>query len=175
MKFNSFFGGCLTTAIVLAGAALIFRGCQNDPQVPETKETVEVFIDTIPVFIDTPIPRDSTVLRYDYITVPINDTIRSIVADTLRNDSIIVNIPITQKMYQDSLYQAWVSGYKPALDSIRIFQPVTTITHTITNTEVRYKTKRWGIGIQAGVGITPNQYKVEPYIGIGVSYNIFSW
>ncbi|WP_353477695.1 DUF6808 domain-containing protein, partial [Xylanibacter muris] len=60
-----------------------------------------------------------------------------------------------------------------ALDSIRIFQPITTITNTITNTEIRYKAKRWGLGVQVGMGITPT--KVEPYIGIGVSYNLFSW
>ena len=84
-----------------------------------------------------------------------------------------VEIPITQKIYQDSTYQAWVSGYKPSLDSIQVFQPITTITRTITTTEVKYKAKRWGVGVQAGIGITPT--KVEPYIGIGVTYNIFSW
>ncbi len=60
-----------------------------------------------------------------------------------------------------------------ALDSIRIFQPVTTITKTITNTEVQYKTRRWGIGVQVGIGVTPN--KIEPYVGIGVNYNILTW
>lgn len=173
MKLNSFICGCLTTAIVFAGTALIFRGCQKYPVVTDTKKTTEIARDTIQIFIDTPIPRDSTVLRYETIKVPVYDTIRPIVADTLENDSISVEIPITQKLYQDSTYQAWVSGYHPALDSIRIYQPVTTITHTITNTEVRYKTKRWGVGVQAGIGLTPN--KVEPYIGIGVAYNIFSW
>lgn len=173
MKFNSFFGGFLTATIVLAGSALFFHTCHHTPEVMETKDTTEISRDTIPVFIDTPIPRDSTVLRYETITVPVNDTVYAIVADTLGIDHIAVEIPITQKMYQDSTYQAWVSGYDPALDSIRIFQPVTTITRTITNTEVRYKTKHWGLGIQAGMGVTPT--KIEPYIGIGVSYNIFSW
>ena len=172
MKLNSFFGGCLTTAIVIAGTAAIFRGCQKTPVV-DTKETTEISRDTIPVFIDTPIPRDSVVLRYETIKVPAYDTIRTTVADTLGTDSVTVRIPITQKVYEDSTYQAWVSGYNPALDSIRIFQPVTTITHTITNTEVRYKTKRWGVGLQIGVGLTPN--KVEPYVGVGVHYNILSW
>lgn len=174
MKLNSFFGGCLATVIALAGTAFIIRGCQsNKPEVVDTKETTEIVRDTIPVFIDTPIPRDSTVLRYEIVKVPVYDTIRPTVADTLGSDSISVEIPITQKLYQDSTYQAWVSGYKPSLDSLRIFQPITTITHTVTNTEVQYKTKRWGIGVQAGIGLTPN--KVEPYIGIGIHYNILSW
>lgn len=173
MKLNSFLGGCLTTVVVLAGSALIFRDCNNAPVITQTEDTVEIKKDTIPVFIDTPIPRDSTVLRYETIKVPVYDTIQAPIADTLGYDSIAIEIPITQKMYEDSTYQAWVSGYKPMLDSIRIFQPVTTITHTVTNTEVRYKTKRWGVGVQAGIGVTPT--KVEPYIGIGVTYNIFSW
>ena len=80
--------------------------------------------------------------------------------------------PCPKEIYQDSTYQAWVSGYKPSLNSLRIFQPITTITHTITNTEVQYKTKRWGIGVQAGVGLTPN--KGESYMGIGIHYNILS-
>lgn len=173
MKLNSFFGGCLTTIILLAGTALIFKRCQNESVEKATEETTTVSRDTIPVFIDTPIPRDSTVLRYESIKVPVLDTIRTTVADTLLSDSVTVEIPITQKVYQDSTYQAWVSGYKPSLDSIRIFQPITIITRTITNTEVKYKSKRWGVGVQAGLGITPT--KVEPYIGIGVTYNIFSW
>ena len=173
MKLNSFFSGCLTTLIVVAGAALIYHGCQRTPDPITTEETIGITRDTIPVFIDTPIPRDSTVLRYVTVPVPVQDTIWTHVADTLRTDSVNVVLPITQKMYQDSTYQAWVSGYMPALDSIRVFQPVTTITRTATNTQIKYKTKRWGLGVQAGVGFTPT--KVEPYIGIGVTYNIFSW
>lgn len=84
-----------------------------------------------------------------------------------------VVLPITQKAYKDSTYEAWVSGYMPSLDSIRVFQPMTTVTNTITNTEVRYRQKRWGLGVQVGVGVTPS--KIEPYIGIGVTYNLFSW
>lgn len=173
MKLNSFFSGCLTTLIVVASAALIYHGCQKTPDSITTEESIDISRDTIPVFIDTPIPRDSTVLRYVTVSVPVQDTIRTIVADTLKTDSVNVVLPITQKMYQDSTYQAWVSGYMPALDSIRVFQPVTTITRTITNTQIKYKAKRWGLGVQAGIGITPT--KVEPYIGIGVTYNIFSW
>lgn len=174
MKLNSFFGGCLTTIALLAGTALIFNHCQHesaDKSIEE--ETTTVSRDTVPAFIDAPIPKDSIVLRYETIKVPILDTIRTTVADTLSMDSVAVEIPITQKIYQDSTYQAWVSGYKPSLDSIRVFQPITTITRTITNTEVKYKSKRWGVGVQVGVGLTPN--KVEPYVGIGVTYNILSW
>ena len=173
MKFNSFLGGALTALVVASGTALLLRGCQKEPVDVVTESTQEVQLDTIPKFIEAPVPTDSTVVKYVQVKVPVYDTIRTNLTERIVSDSVSVELPITQKKYQDSTYTAWVSGYRPALDSIRIYQPVTTITNTITKTEVRYKNKRWGVGIQVGMGVTPT--KVEPYIGIGVSYNIFSW
>lgn len=173
MKLNSFVGGFLTALALVFGIALLYHGCQREHVVTSSEKTTETVYDTIPVFIDAPIPKDSTVIRYVSVSVPVYDTIKIHHADTLSSDSISVTLPITQKVYKDSTYEAWVSGYTPSLDSIRIFQPKTTITNTITNTEVRYKQKRWGLGVQAGIGVTPS--KIEPYIGVGVTYNIFSW
>ncbi len=172
MKLNSFSSGCLATLAIVAGTALFYHGC-HDKVIDNTERETETVYDTIPVFIDVPVPRDSMVIRYATVTVPVYDTIRTHSTDTLSPDSTTVILPITQKVYKDSTYEAWVSGYMPALDSIKVFQPVTTITNTITQTEVRYKIKRWGLGVQVGVGFTPS--KIEPYIGIGVSYNLFSW
>ena len=172
MKLNSFLSGFIAALVVTTGVVWLYCGYQNHA-VPPPERTTKTVYDTIPVFVATPIPRDSTVIRYATVTVPVFDTIRTHYADTLYSDSVSVTLPITQKVYKDSTYEAWVSGYMPVLDSIRIFQPTTVITNTITKTDVRYKTKRWGIGVQAGIGVTPS--KIEPYIGIGVTYNIFSW
>lgn len=173
MKINSFLSGCLTTLVVVFGIALLYHGCQRDSGVTDSRSETEVKYDTIPVFIDVPVPRDSLVIRYKTVKVPVYDTIKAPHADTLSADSVSVVLPITQKHYSDSTYEAWVSGYEPALDSIRVFQPITTITNTITNTDIRYKQKTLGLGVQVGIGMTPN--KIEPYIGVGVTYNIFSW
>lgn len=175
MKYNSFLGGCITSFLIIGAGALLLRNCTAHPSEVEktTQEAIDVHVDTIPVFIDTPVPKDSTVIRYIDVPVPVKNLAEQIHADTLLTDTLSISLPITQKVYEDSTYKAWVSGYEPALDSIRIYQPVTTITKTITNTEIRYKAKRWGVGVQAGIGVTPN--KIEPYIGIGVTYNIFSW
>ncbi len=74
--------------------------------------------------------------------------------------------------YEDSLYRAWVSGYRPRLDSIEIYPK--TVTHTITNDiylTIKVKDKRrWGLGLQAGYG-----YPGGFYVGAGVSYNLFMW
>jgi len=66
-------------------------------------------------------------------------------------DSIEVPIPIEQKRYDDSLYTAWVSGFRPALDSIRLHQPeiITTITETIVK-----KAPRLSVGLSVGPGVS---------------------
>lgn len=173
MKLNTFISGFITALLFVFGAILFNHGCQRDNAVIDTEIQVKTVYDTIPVFIDTPIPRDSVVIRYATVKVPVYDTIRSHYADTPFSDSVSVSLPITQKVYKDSTYEAWVSGYNPALDSIRVFSPVTTITNTVTNSTIKYKAKRWGLGVQVGIGFTPS--KIEPYIGIGISYNILSW
>lgn len=79
-----------------------------------------------------------------------------------------VYLPITQKIYKDSLYTAYVSGYCAKLDSIEVYSK----TRTMFIRE-RAKRKRFGLGVQAGYGFSGN--KVSPYIGIGVSCNLWEW
>ena len=148
MKLNSFLSGCLITTIVFVGLFLGLQKCSYTSEEPESHKATEVTNDTIPVLIMAPIPKDSVVLRYETVKVPVFDTIRPLNADTLITDSITVEIPITQKVYEDSVYQAWVSGYKPSLDSIKVFQSVTTITHTITNTESAIKQSAGGLAFR---------------------------
>ena len=58
-----------------------------------------------------PIVRESTIVKYKVVQLPIaNDTI--CVSDTIK-DSVFVEVPIEQKVYSDSNYTAWVSGYNP--------------------------------------------------------------
>ena len=86
-----------------------------------------------------------------------------------KTDSVEVDIPITQKVYSDdSTYTAYISGFNQRLDSL-IFHPKREVV-TITKWK---PPKRWSIGIQAGYGMSRNG--MQPYIGIGVSYNLFSF
>lgn len=84
----------------------------------------------------------------DTVTITIRDTIfdrvpvvkTEIIIDTIfieTNGDSIVELPLTQKYYSTNEYKAWVSGYKPNLDSIYTFEK--TVTKTITNTKVLYK------------------------------------
>lgn len=80
-----------------------------------------------------------------------------------------VSLPIVQRVYSDSAYIAYVSGYEPHLDSISI--KYRTITNTITRTIK--STKKWNVGIVGGYGYGLLSNRMEPFVGIGFSYNIF--
>lgn len=107
------------------------------------------------VMISTPVASSETIVRYKPYPVIRIDTIR---------DTAFVYIPITQKVYRDSLYTAWVSGYSATLDSIELYNKVQTI--FIRKKEKR---KRFGIGLQVGYGFLHGAYA-----GVGISYNLFN-
>lgn len=92
--------------------------------------------------------------------------------DTLKTcDTIekIIYLPREKLVYKDSTYRAVVSGVQPSLDSITVYK--STIYNTITNTVI--KRNKFGLGVQAGYGITGS--KLEPYIGVGITYNFITW
>lgn len=82
-----------------------------------------------------------------------------------------VGVPIVQKVYSDSTYTAYVSGYEPRLDSIRLKYPI--VTNTITRTVTIKKTRKWNVGVIGGYGYGILSNKIEPFIGIGFSYSLF--
>lgn len=114
------------------------------------------------VKIDNPIPVDNFKIK------TVVDTFINYKVDTF-NKVVEVEIPIEQKVYkQDSLYTAYVSGYRPQLDSIDIYRR--TVTNTVTVNNKIVKKKHIGFGINGGLGYGMISKKVEPYVGIGVSY-----
>ena len=159
----------LVLAVICLIAGVAFR-CKEEKEA----QTITHIDTTRVVVYDTvtyrqPIAVDSVVVRYETIKV------RKVVSDTIRvmdsaEDSVSVEIPITQKHYADSTYSAWVSGYDPCLDSIKVYQRTEVVTIT---QKIQDKPKRWGIGIQGGVGLGKGGF--TPYIGIGVQYNIIRW
>lgn len=123
----------------------------------------------------------TTIVKYDtltiskpvYITQKVTDSVLVPITDTLRvNDTLYVQVPITQKTYaKDSVYKAWVSGYRPNLDSIQVYPK--SVYQIITNT-VYKKTSRIGFGVMGGYGVTfGDQTKLSPFIGVGLYYRIW--
>ncbi len=76
-------------------------------------------------------------------------------------------LPITQQVYRDTTYTAWVSGYAAALDSIEVY-PRTLIVRQTALPAAR--PRRWSFGIQAGYGLTPRG--MQPYVGLGLTVRL---
>ncbi len=156
-------------ALVLSWGYFIGRGFDHDAD--EVKSDTTTFIDTVP-FIK-PVPKDSLVVRYITRKLPLRgDSIKIPSGQIAENkkscDSAEVLIPITSKKYEDSLYTAYVSGYHANLDSIFVRKQTMVITNTLTKTKIR----RFGIGVNAGIGYGTTSKRIEPYIGFGATYII---
>ena len=103
--------------------------------------------------------------RVVYIRVPYPEYLPG---DTV-HDSIEVPVPIWQKRYEDSLYTAWVSGYRPALDSIRLHLPE--VQTTITK-YVQTPAKRLAIGPSIGLGYGIVTQKPDIWVGVTATWNL---
>ena len=141
------------------------RHMQKRLILPQKERVDTLFIrDTImsndPVFI--------TKTKIDSIPYPVP------VRDTLwKTDTIWLQRE--QVMWQDSLSRIYASGVSVEIDSVLHFISTQVITK---ERDVIVKVKpKWSVGVHAGYGAFANngQISASPYIGVGVSYNLFSW
>ena len=151
--------------LAFIGLFSIDRCNRKKDLLPETVIQVDTLYLHDTIRMEKPIPQ----------LIKTTDTFLVAITDTLRiKDTVYLNLPREQKTYREENFHAWVSGYRPALDSIHIFQNKQQI---ITSTSIHQntpRTRRWGIGIQAGYGFTCQQNTIQPvpYIGIGLQYTI---
>lgn len=153
----------LLTVAILSSYYIGFDKGVSSAERSIVNDTV-TFIDTIPFFL--PVAKDSLVVRYETIRIPVPEE----TPDSCRNetDSVAVNLPVQSKMYEDSTYKAWVSGYNPSLDSIFVYP------RTVFMTERERETKppnRWALSLTAGYGYTPGE-GMKPFVGVGISYTL---
>lgn len=148
--------------MVLAFSALCFylgysKGSSQREPAEVSHDTITI-VDTIT--IDSLVIVEHDVIKWKKEYIPITDTLTI-------NDTVYAVVSRERVVYQDSLYRAVISGIHPSLDSLQLFPRVTTIT-------IREKEKagKWHLGVQAGVGYTG---KIEPYIGIGITYSLWEW
>ena len=111
-----------------------------------------------------------TILRIDTIRERIPHFISEMVVDTIFVEKVsenVLKLPVTQKYYNTDSYQAWVSGYKPNLDSINVFNKVVerTVTHTIDRA-VYPKSIDWYLN----AGSMFIDKKAAPYVGLNVKF-----
>ncbi|MBD5360744.1 MAG: hypothetical protein HDR87_08570 [Bacteroides sp.] len=161
-------------------AALIiglFTGCclgrlryaseETSPPAPRVITDTITITDTL--LITQPAPKAQTIIRYVDARLPIAP-VDSASNTPASADSANVTIPITQATFTDSTtYTAWVSGYNPRLDSLRLYPQ----THTIHSlqTIAAPKPSRWALSIGAGIAATPAA-GIQPAIFIGATYTL---
>ena len=144
--------------IIVSAVGSVYSGCQRDTAEHHTEVRVETLTIATPA-ADRIIPQVRTVVKW---LRPATDTVTR--RDTmLLTDSVLVEVPIAQRHYSDTTYEAWVSGYEARLDSIRVFQ------REVTQWK-ESKPSRWSFGVQAGYGITPKGF--QPYLGIGATVRL---
>ena len=139
----------------------------RNAQPSEMKVKVDTLFVYDTIFIEKPVIKKVETIDTLLLPVPTTDTL-------MLHDTVLIHLPIEQRQYSDPRYTAWVSGYRPQLDSIHIYQQTQYITNEV---KVATMPKRWGIGLQAGYGVSfsNKQIQATPYIGIGISYNILTW
>jgi hypothetical protein len=181
----------LITAIVLFSISLLLLTCLR------WKHELEHHDD------DEPIVRHDT--TYVSIIDTIHDTLPPIIKTRYLRDTIYlakdtsgvehhISLPITQNFYKkDGLYEAWVSGFRPSLDSINVTREKEVMTIVETKKEIQ---REWKLYAQGGffaregiflpsVGVslsTPKKwslganisvpYKGSPIYNFSVGYNL---
>lgn len=155
-------------------AAVKMSGKMSDPVIMHDTTTV-VIHETDTVVIAEPILKDEIFLRTEIRRLKAELASRpSVTYDTIctpcQTDSVDVEIPISQRHYVDSTYEAWVSGYDPHLDSLTIFRNNTVIRQYIP-IQIK-KTTRPKVCVTAGpyAGYGPDGFGYG--LGITVGYPI---
>ena len=121
---------------------------------------------------DTLVLRDTNIYRLPDIVSEITIAEETVIIEDsliIIGDSLRV-LPMQQRHYKSDDYEIWVSGYRPQLDSAKVFPETVYVTREIVAAS---KPKRWGVGIHAGYGMSlPNGKPVfAPYVGVGISYS----
>lgn len=131
-----------------------------------TRDTV-TRIDTVYQYFPQPVEVEKVRTEYRWLTRVTTDTVTDY---TVLHDSVLVEVPIESRHYNSPEYDAWVSGYQPSLDSIRVYQKENYITERVV---VSKPPNRFTLGLQGGYGYGFRSKQWEPYVGIGVGIRIF--
>lgn len=160
-----FLWDCLALLGLIALVALVMRGCSPTARETVTEERT-VRVDTVRVTRVIAVASRTTGL--ERVAFPVTAVIIPTTADSTAADSVAVEIPLTQTEYRDSTYRAWVSGFHARLDSIELYPRTETVTVTL-----RERPRRWSIGASTGLALTPRG--LQPYIGVGLTYNLINF
>ena len=128
---------------------------------------------------ETVIEKHDTIIKYETITVEKPKLIYQRVIDSIaymvevpKIDSIItIQLPKSQYYYEDSCYQAWVTGFECTLDSLKYEKEIIEVTHTIEKTIEHWQK----YGIMAGLELSSNfnnRLGLSPQLGAEIKGNV---
>ena len=175
---------------VLGAAAgmLLPRSCINTAH----RDEVETRVDTLYVR-DTAVeirPVFDAEIAVPDMAVVIEDSI------IVKDDSLLV-LPMQQRHYKGDNYEAWVSGYRPQLDSVWVFPETRYITtenifagprkcnsialeasaswcgraSLLLSLEYMHEWRRWYAGASAGYDVVTG----SPYVGARIGLPLWRW
>ena len=159
----------IASAVIIIALVLSFVAGQRDALnrlVLPQKERVDTLVIYDTIVSEKPIYKEKRIT--ERILVPVTDTIRV-------KDTLYLYAEREQIHWKDSLSDVYASGIDVNVDSVLHYVPMKVVTET---TEIIIKMKpKWSIGVHAGYGAFANngQIATSPYLGVGVSYNLFSW
>lgn len=150
----------------------MYRDLQEQPVKTVTK-TVTKYVEKKD---SMPEPKTEIVIRTVKVPVPSKADSDSLLNNNFAGTSQPVDsleLEITQKVYSDSTYTAYVSGYEPCLDSIFVRQKI--VEHSIveTRTVATKKFRRWNLGLIGGYGYGIKSREFEPFVGVGLTLSHF--
>ena len=156
--------GALALVVMLSIPVIVNR-CSHAEVVKVERDTVVVY-DTIPDY--HPVPKDSIVTKYvtRYLPVASHDTIDRLVT-MVNHDTVAVQVPITSKHYGGENYDAWVSGFEPSLDSIKVYRETQYITERVT---ISKPPNKWELDAAAGIDYNVKSQRYTPYAGGELMY-----
>lgn len=156
---------------------------------PTPSEVRDAGFVTVPVRLELKAPAEPTDLPEGKILVYVPESLKTGARQRLRvpetsvsgtekhdtafSDTLRAVVPLTQKVYRDSLYTAYVSGYRPRLDSITVRQRTVTVRQTVTQVQPTTKRSRFTFGLTVGAGCGLFTRQPDIFVGAGVTMSLY--
>ena len=157
---------CLIAGIVLGNVVFWPNRCSK-PVIESVERDTVVVYDPIPHYYPKPVEVEKVRTEYKWLTrvEHFADTSKMIDGNNVSNsvtDSVAVVVPIVSKHYSCKDYDAWVSGYEPSLDRIKVYQRTEYITERVT---ISKPPNKWELDAMAGIDYNVTSQHYSPYAG----------
>lgn len=157
----------INAAIIIAGLILCFCGGVSLGRRGTAPQYAQDRPDTVYIV------RDSITVDTVYLTEYRTRVLPVVRTDTVSvTDTVLEQVIVPYSTYvteEPGVYHIEATGYDVTFDRVEYYPQVLVRKEVET---VSRKT-RWGLGLQAGYGLS--SAGLSPYIGVGISYNILSW